>query len=164
MKKFILALAATTIVPAEAAWVPAWSIQGGGTIYYDNATMGFSGPVTSGNPFIRATIFTDYGNAINSDQVCYPSGADCQWKKLNILLVYDWDCRNTVRLIYEKTEWDSGPSSQSYDPRRGGYNIPEPRQLVQKPGPVQPGGSYNIANDRSLMTVQAAVCSNWPRR
>ena len=160
MKSLILALVALSPIVAEAAWVSVWYEPGGGTIYYENSTMQFSGPVAAGtNPFIRATIFTDYTGAINSDRVCYPSGGDCQWKRLNVMVTYDWDCRNIVRLNKVNEEWDSGPSSQSYDR----YASPEQRAHVAAPGPIATGGQYNISNDTSLMAMQTAICRHWPK-
>lgn len=163
MKKLLLVLSAAVALPVQAAWVAVWADTRGGIVYYENATVQYSGPVSSGNQFLRAHMYTNYMNAINSNVVCYPSGSDCQWKRLNTLVTYDWDCRNTVRLEREVSEWDSGPTSESYDPQRPGYTIPEPKPLVAKPQPVKTGATYNIANDPSLMAVQAAVCRHWPR-
>lgn len=163
MKKFLALLITAIILPAQAAWVPVWS-DNGGTIYFENSSLQFSGPVTPGtNPFIRATIHTNYQNAINSDRVCYPSGNDCQWKRLNVTVVYDFSCNNIVRLVKEDPQWDSGPTSESYDPRRSGYNIPEPRAHVPAPQPTSPGGQYNIGNEPGFMALQAQICRYWPR-
>ena len=162
MKKILLALLLAVPVAANATWVAVWGQQGGGTIYLENATMQFSGPVQPGtNPFIRAWIYTDYSSAINSDRVCYPAGGDCQWKRLNVMGQFDWSCNNVVRLVRAETEWDSGPTSQSWS--RESYTSPTPKQHVQAPASVQTGGQFNISNDQSLLAVQAAVCRYWPR-
>lgn len=165
MKKILLAALLAMTGTAQAAWVNVWYEQNGGVIYYENASVTFSGNVTpgTGNPFLRATIHTNYQSAINNSVVCYPAANDCQWKRLNTTVTYDWDCMNTVRVHAIDEQWDSGPTSESYDPRRSGYNIPEPRPLVAAPPKVQPGGLYNIANVPGLLTAQAAVCRHWPK-
>ena len=155
---FLISLFAATT--AQAAWVSVWNERGGGVIYYENASMQFSGPVATGtNPFIRATIFTDYTSAINSDRVCYPSGGDCQWRRLNVTVTYDWSCNNVVRLHQADEQWDSGPTSQSYDR----YASPEPRAHVSAPAPVTPGATYSITNEPGLLAMQTAICRHWPK-
>ena len=162
MKKLLVAALLAAVGTANAAWVQVWSERQGGVIYIENATMQFSGPVQAGtNPFIRAHMFTDYSSAINSDRVCYPSGSDCQYKRLNTMTTFDWSCNNVVRLVTATTEWDSGPTSQSWS--RESYTAPAARQLVAAPPSVQSGGQFNISNDRSLLAVQANVCRYWPR-
>jgi hypothetical protein len=151
MKKIITALLIGVACQAQAAWEVVHQANGGGTIYLETGT------IEKGNGFLRAWIFTNYAGAINSDRVCYPSGNDCQWKRLNTMVQYDFGCNGAARLVVDKPEWDSGPTSQSYDPR-GGYTIPEPRTHVPAPQPTPPGGTYNISNDESLLKVQAAVC------
>lgn len=164
MKKILLAMLLAMAGTANAAWVAVWYERGGGTIYYDNASMQFSGPVTPGtNPFIRATIHTNYQSAVNSDRVCYPSGLDCQWKRLNVTVTYDWSCNNIVRLHWIDEQWDSGPTSESYDPQRSGYNIPEPRQHVTAPTAIAVGGTYNISNEPGFLAMQAEICRHWPK-
>lgn len=164
MKKTLMALllacAGTT---AQAEWRTVWyEPNGGGTIYFEAATMQFSGHVTHGtNPFIRATIHTDYRNVINNDRVCYPSGSDCQWKRLNVTVTYDWSCNNIVRMHANSEEWDSGPTSESWS--RDGYTAPAIRKHVAAPTPVAPGVTYNISNEPGLMVAQAAICASWPK-
>src|SRR5688572_8050182 len=164
MKKYLPALLIVLTGAVHSAWIAVWAEpNGGGTIYYENSTMQFSGPVTPGtNPFIRATIHTNYQSSINSDKVCYPSANDCQWKRLNVTVTYDWSCNNVVRLVQADEQWDSGPTSQSYDPRTG-YTIPEPRVHVPAPGPTPPGGTYNISNEPGFLAAQAQICQHWPR-
>lgn len=161
MKKYLLFLSLASLSTiTQAEWVAVWSEPGGGIIYYDNASMQFSGHTTPGtSPFIRATIYTNYMNAINSERVCYPSGNDCQWKRLNVTVTYDWSCNNIVRLHKVDEQWDSGPTSQSYDR----YASPEPRVHVAAPTPPSPGGQYSIANDPSLWAMQEAICKHWPK-
>ena len=162
MKKLLIAALLAAVGTANAAWVAVWAERQGGTIYIENSTMTFSGPVQAGtNPFIRAHMYTDYSNAINSDRVCYPSGGDCQHKRLNVMSTFDWSCNNVVRLVRAESEWDSGPTSQSWS--RESYTAAPARQLVPAPERVQQGGQFNIGNDQSLMAVQAAVCRYWPR-
>ncbi len=150
MKKMALTLLLAAVGSAHAAWQAVWYVKDGGTIYLENAS------VQRMNGFLRATTFTDYTGAINSDIVCYPAAGDCQWKKLNTTVTYDWGCNNAARLVYEKTEWDSGPSSESFS--RDTYTAPDPRPLVTAPGPIAVGGTYNISNDQPLLAVQAVVC------
>jgi hypothetical protein len=167
MKKILMALLIAVTGTANAAWVAVWSEQNGGTIYYENATMQFSGAVApgTGNPFIRATIHTNYQNAINNPLVCYPSAYDCQWKRLNVTVTYDWDCMNTVRVEAIDEQWDSGPTSESYDPGRPGYTIPEPRPLVPAPTvQAKKGDRFNIAGIPGLLAMQAEICRHWPRK
>lgn len=149
-------LLAVVTLPALAAWQVVSSETNGGTIYIETSL------IQRGNGFLRAWMYTDYAGAINSDRVCVPSGADCQWKRLNTMVLYDWGCNNVVRLVDERTEWDGGPVSESYDPRRSGYNIPAtPRVYVPKPGPQTPGGSYSLVGEQALQRVQAEVCRYW---
>lgn len=145
-----LALLALASVPVQAAWVFMYAEPQGGLIYLENAS------VYRGNGFYRATIYTDYTGAINSDQVCYPNGRDCQYKRLNVMVTYDWGCNNVVRLVVERPEWDSGPVSESFS--REGYTAPAPRVLMPAPQPTAPGGSYSIVNSRGLLAVQYVVC------
>lgn len=162
MKKILAALLIAVAGTANAAWVAVWSEHGGGTIYYENATMQFSGPVQPGtNPFIRTWIYTNYASAINSDRVCYPSGGDCQWKRLNVKGQFDFSCNNVMRLISVDEQWDSGPTSESFS--RDTYTAPAPRQLIAKPNPTPANSLFNISNDQSLLTLQAAVCRHWPK-
>lgn len=149
-------------IPAHAAWVATWVEQGGGTIYYENSMMQFSGPVTPGtNPFIRAIIYTDYSSAVNSVRICYPAANDCQWKLLNVMVTYDWSCNNVVRLVKLDEEWDEGPTSESW--KRDSYTAPEPRPHVSKPVPQAIGGQFNISNEPGLLAMQTAICNYWPR-
>lgn len=162
MKKILAALLIVVAGTANAAWVAVWSEPNGGTIYYENATMQFSGPVTPGtDPFIRATIYTNYQNTFNTPVVCYPTANDCQWKRLNVTATFDWGCNNVIRLYAIDEQWDSGPTSESFS--RDSWTSLAPRQYVAAPKPIAPGGQYNISNDRSLLTVQAAICRHWPK-
>jgi hypothetical protein len=161
MKKFLAALLLMAAGAANAAWVAAWS-DAGGIIYYENTTMSFSGPVQPGtNPFIRATIYTNYQNVINNSNVCYPSASDCQWKRVSTTATYDWSCNNVIRLVTNDEQWDSGPTSESFS--RDTYTAPAQRQYVQAPTPVAPGGVYNISNLPNFMAVQAVICAYWPK-
>jgi len=162
MKNISMALLFAAAAPAHAAWIAVHYEPSGGVIYVENASMSFSGPVTAGTyPFIRATIHTQYQNAVNSSRVCYPSADDCQWKRLNVTVTYDWACNNTVRMHAVQEEWDEGPTATSWS--RDGYTAPEPRPHVAAPTPVAPGATYSIANEPGLMAAQAAICTNWPK-
>lgn len=154
MKKIALALLVTVFtLPASAAWELVWNVQNGGVIRVETSTIQY------GNGYIQAHMHTDYTSAINSDTVCYPSGADCQYKKLGEYVIYQFNCANIVRVVLDKNEWDSGPTSENYDPRRSGYNIPEQRPLVAPPQTDAPEGSvYDITNIPSLRAVQSRVC------
>lgn len=161
--KLAALLLACLAAPAHAAWVAVHYEPTGGVIYVENATMQFSGPVTAGTyPFIRATIHTQYQNAINSSRVCYPSADDCQWKRLNVTVTYDWACNGTVRMHAVDEQWDSGPTSESWS--RDGYTARAPRPHVAAPTPVTPGGLYTLGPDeKGLLAAQAAICANWPK-
>lgn len=166
MKKTLMVLLlACTWTAAQAEWRTVWyEPNGGGTIYFEDSTMQFSGAVTAGtNPFIRATIHTNYQNSVNTSRVCYPSANDCQWKRINVTVTYDWSCNNVVRMHANDEQWDAGPVSESYDPGRPGYNIPEPRPHVAAPTPASPGVLFRIDNEPGLMAAQAAICANWPK-
>lgn len=161
MKKLFAALLLTLSSLAQAAWVNVWSEYQGGSIYLENSTMQFSGPVSSGYPFLRVWFFTDYTSAINSDRVCYPSGRDCQWKKLSTLIQADFSCNNFIRVVRVDDEYDDGPTSESWS--RESYTSPAARPKIGRPGPFPVPQTFNISGDRSLLTLQRAVCQYWPR-
>jgi hypothetical protein len=158
-KAFIPLVSALFVNVVYADWELVYSANG--TLYIDNASIQLSA-LPNGPSYWQVNVYTDYMNAINDNQVCYPSGGDCQIRKLNESATFQFFCNQQVILIAHQVNWDTGgPISESYNPRTGSYESPTYSNTppVTPPPNVAPGVAYNITGALGLLAAEKRVCT-----